>query len=102
MVIKDENGKPVILMSKRDILDYIFEKCGLEVFIQAEEEFNKSDEAFTQDDCGGCEALADMEQYAESLETELTELKDKYISFLKSKKYFVAAKALEQMEEEEE
>lgn len=97
MVIKDENGKAVILMSKRDILDYIFEKCGFEVGVEVKNEFNKE---FNKDDCGGCEALFDMEQYAESLEDELIQLKEKHIKFLKSRKYFAAAKALEEYEEE--
>ena len=106
MVIKDQDGKVVILVSKADILEYIFEKCGLEVGIEAKEIFKKAEDSFTQDDCEGCDVLREKENMIDTLETalydtqgELSNLKNKYIKYLKDRHYFAAAKMLEQMEE---
>lgn len=36
MVIKDEKGKPVILLTKEDIMEYVMEKCGFEIQVELE------------------------------------------------------------------
>lgn len=124
MVIKDENGKVVILMSKRDILEYVFEKCGFEVGLEVEDVFETAENAsdYDEDECDGCSALSEAEERAEKLQfrvdslefdledlnEQFDELQDKfenqkksYIKYLKNKHYYSAAKALEQMDEED-
>lgn len=122
MVIKDENGKVVILMSKRDILEYVFEKCGFEVGIEVEDVFKTAENAPDYDECDGCSDLSEAEERAEKLQfrvdslefdledlnEQFDELQDKfenqkksYIKYLKNKHYYSAAKALEQMDEED-
>lgn len=106
MVIKDENGKVIMLMNKSDILDYIFKKCGLEVGIEAKNIFKQADSSITQEECEGCIDLREKENHINTLENvlydtqaELTKLKETYINYLKTKHYYAAAKALEEMEE---
>lgn len=106
MVIKEANGNVRILMSKKDILDYVFEKCGLEVGFEVEKISQQADEAFNQDECCGCGALDDMQSYAESQENMVAELKDKLenqknlmIDYLVSKKQLKAAQLLKQFDE---
>lgn len=106
MVIRDENNKVVILLSKKDILDYVFEKCGVEVGLQVEEQFNQADEAFDQDCCEGCQVLDDkyneiaaLESVIDNLEEDMQKQKENYIKYLKDKRYFAAAKALQDLDE---
>lgn len=102
MVIKDDKGKVVILMSKKDILDYIFEKCGFEVGLEAEGIFNKADESFTQEECEGCDVLMERDEEIEQLKSRLKTQKNLYIDFLKSKHLYSAAKMLQEFDNEEE
>ena len=106
MVIRDENGKAVILLNKKDILDYIFEKCGMEVGIEAEQQFNQADEAFDEDSCEGCDVLAQRDEEIEELQEALSQMeqalcnqKQKYVKYLKSKKFSAAAALLEDYDE---
>lgn len=65
MVIKENSGKVVILLDNRDILDYVFEKCGFEVGITVENMVNRQDD--TEDD----EDDTDLEVENEQLRWEL-------------------------------
>ena len=109
MVIKDEHGKIVVLMTKKDILDYVFEKCGLAVGFEVESEFKKADGNVQPENCEGCLKLRAAKTEVDGLRDIVTDLADRvnyqkqmYIDHLKEKHLYAAAKALENFEEDME
>lgn len=72
MVIKDDKGNTVILLSKRDILEYILEKCGVEVSLEVEAITEAAEECkFDKDLCMGCEELTDTQNELNEAENDL-------------------------------
>lgn len=109
MVIKDENGNPVVLITKRDILDYIFDKCGLEVGMEVKNIFKNEEQKISPEDCEGCQDLISaknrikkLEYMISDLEMALQTLKERSVKFLKDRHFHAAAKVLQTIDEIEE
>ena len=72
MVIKDEKGNTIVLLTKRDILDYILEKCGAEISFEIETISKAAEECkFDKDLCMGCEELTDTQNELNEAQNDL-------------------------------
>lgn len=66
MVIKENDGKVVILLDQKDIIDYIFDKCGFEVGIEIQDML-KNEEVDDED----LEYYNELEETIDQLRYEL-------------------------------
>lgn len=80
MVIKENDGKVVILLDQRDIIDYIFDKCGFEVGIEIQD-ILESKEADDEDlDDEDLEYYNELEETIDQLRYELDDERETNIN----------------------